>query len=76
MEPPGPAFGGPDDKLRVIRGQPIPDYAALHPGYQAVTHFALLRHFLLSRRLILNHAGDDDGAQMNRGRGRPPGIAD
>jgi len=21
-------------KLRVIRGQPIPDYAALHPGYK------------------------------------------
>src|SRR5216683_3137465 len=33
MEPPGPAFGRPDDKLRVIRERPIPDYAALHPGY-------------------------------------------
>src|SRR5882724_4128799 len=32
MDPPGPAFGRPDDKLRVIRGQPIPDYVALHPG--------------------------------------------
>src|SRR2546427_11222835 len=29
MEPPGPASGRPDDKLRVIRGQPRPDYAAL-----------------------------------------------
>src|SRR5258708_35823941 len=35
MEPPGPASGRPDDKLRVIRGQPIPDYAAPHPGYKA-----------------------------------------
>jgi hypothetical protein len=34
MEPPGPAFGRPDEKLHVIRGQPIPDYAALHPGYE------------------------------------------
>ncbi len=34
MEPPGPAFGRPDDKLSVIRGRPVPDYAALHPGYK------------------------------------------
>src|ERR1700719_3144190 len=39
MEPPGPAFGRPDDKLRVIRGGtrpaalPFPDFASLHPGY-------------------------------------------
>ncbi len=26
-------MGRPDDKLRVIRGQLIPNYAALHPGY-------------------------------------------
>jgi hypothetical protein len=40
MEPPGPAFGGPDDKLRVIRDRLTPDYAALHPGYKAGTEFA------------------------------------
>ena len=49
MEPPGPAFGRPDDKLRVIREQPrdvarspdygpkaelTPGYASLHPGYE------------------------------------------
>jgi hypothetical protein len=34
MEPPGPAFGRPDDKLHVIWGRPIPDFAALHPGYK------------------------------------------
>jgi hypothetical protein len=38
MEPPGPASGRPDDKLHVIRGQPIPDCAALHPGYKAAAH--------------------------------------
>jgi len=33
MQPPGPAFGRPDDKLRVIRerpvrlAMPVPDYA-------------------------------------------------
>jgi hypothetical protein len=38
MEPPGPASGRPDDKLRVIRelpfqlAPPLPDYAALHPA--------------------------------------------
>jgi hypothetical protein len=42
MEPPGPAFGGPDDKLRVTRAQPIPDYAALHPDYKAAMSFALM----------------------------------
>src|SRR5260370_980378 len=33
MEPPGPAFGRPDDKLRVIRDRPFPEFASLHPGY-------------------------------------------
>jgi hypothetical protein len=46
MEPPGPAFGRPDDKLREIQEQPIkhvgnavlrawpdPDFAALDRGY-------------------------------------------
>jgi hypothetical protein len=40
MEPPGPAGAchraGPMINLSVIRGQPIPDYAALHPGYVSV----------------------------------------
>jgi hypothetical protein len=46
MEPTGPAFGRPDDKIRVMRDRPIPDCGAiarrrraltplwrLHPGY-------------------------------------------
>jgi len=39
MEPTGPAFGRPDDKLRAIRKQrrrkekPTPHYASLHAGY-------------------------------------------
>ncbi len=37
MEPPGPAFGRPDDKLSVIRDGLTPHYAALHPGYKAAT---------------------------------------
>jgi hypothetical protein len=38
VEPPGPAFGGPDDRLRETRGRPsdaergILDFAALNPG--------------------------------------------
>src|SRR6266849_3508681 len=35
IEPPGPAFGRPDDKLREMRGRPPPDFAALNPGYEA-----------------------------------------
>jgi 6,7-dimethyl-8-ribityllumazine synthase len=34
MEPPGPAFGRPDGKLSEIRDRPLPDFAALHPGYK------------------------------------------
>ncbi len=33
MEPPGPAFGRPDDKLRVIREQLRLKVKALNPGY-------------------------------------------
>jgi hypothetical protein len=32
----------------VIRDQPIPDYAALHPGYQAAASFAPLTQTGLS----------------------------
>src|SRR5215813_11845059 len=45
MDPPGPAFGRPDDKLRVIRERPFLAAArspgsrdrrrSLHPGYRA-----------------------------------------
>src|SRR5579883_288353 len=40
IEPTGPAFGRPDDKLREIRtasaaGSHEPDFAALNPGYEA-----------------------------------------
>ncbi len=34
MEPPGPVSGRPDDKLRVIRGRPIPDFADAPSGLQ------------------------------------------
>ncbi len=40
MEPPGPAFGRPDDKLRVIRERPFNSekptlqYTSLHAGYK------------------------------------------
>src|SRR6266478_4051994 len=37
----------------VIRGQPVPDYAALHPGYKAATSFApvgINRQILLKSR--------------------------
>ncbi len=33
IEPPGPASGRPNDKLREMRGRPFPDVASLHPGY-------------------------------------------
>jgi protein-disulfide isomerase len=37
MKPTGPAFGRPDDKLRVIRVYAVsPDFATLHPGYGSV----------------------------------------
>src|ERR1700730_13513030 len=47
MEPPGPTFGRPDDKLHAIRGRPFNCTAgpglrdrrrSLHPGYEAALH--------------------------------------
>ena len=42
IEPSGPAFGRPDDKLREIRGNAgrerrFPDFAPLNPGYETTT---------------------------------------
>ena len=64
MEPTGPAFGGPDDRLHEIRGEPFfqprglaPDCGtakrSLHPGYD----------------------GRDGGRQLIRGRARARVIA-
>jgi hypothetical protein len=42
VEPPGPAYGRPDDKLSETRGRhrrihgPIPGFAPLHPGYASL----------------------------------------
>jgi len=44
MEPPGPASGRPDDKLRVIRDRLTPDYAALHPGYGSLRRGQILTY--------------------------------
>src|SRR5216684_5083750 len=51
MEPPGPAFGRPDDKLSVIRDGLTPHYAALHRATRPPRHKTQDVNSEIARRL-------------------------